>query len=277
LLYYKRTEKTSLKNAPSTSVKKPKEQLKNTVEIDKTLLTPEGIAKKFVQLQAEIAYLKKENRQLQEESEIKQNRCTKQLEELETKQCQLEVLQKEYHTLRIQLAELRDQMGDCKKLSPRAKIVRMAEQINAHQTQNTILMESLQKYQKDYELVIDAKEKQLDTCNKDCTTWRKNYEALICFVIEKEGVSKDELQIILQNYQDSYDQASVSEQEDLKVAYFNSIITTIKLNNTLQGKSLNFVSLEDLFRKAQKIDWNRWHTWLTQYLKPIERLEENDN
>jgi len=177
-----------------------------------------------------------------------------QLEELATKQSQLKVLQKEFHTLRTQLAELRNQVGDCKLLSPKTKIARMAEQISAHQTQNTILMEALQKYQKDYELVITAKEKQLDTSHKDSSTWRSNYEALLCFVIEKQGVSKDELLSILQNYEDTDAQASVSELEDVKVAYFNSLVTSIKLNCSLQGKTLNFFSPEDLFRKAQKID-----------------------
>jgi len=150
------------------------------------------------------------------------------------------------------------------------------DQCNVLLAENTSLMTTLQRLEKEHKVVISAKDKQIQTYREESTKWRKNYEELFCSLLRKEGIPKNLLSTLKSFHEGKDLTATLSAQfEELKEAYFRSLATTIKLNMALRGKSLNFFNIDELYKRAHQTetDWHSWNAWLIEQIQPTKKTQ----
>jgi len=76
----------------------------------------------------------------------------------------------------------------------------------------------------------------------------------------------------LQSFNEGKDMVEdvTAQLNELKEAYFRSVATTVKLNLALRGKSVNFLNIDELYKKVHQEDWHLWSTWLLEQIQPVK-------
>eukprot|EP01125_Pyxidicula_operculata_P022477 TRINITY_DN920_c0_g2_i1.p1 TRINITY_DN920_c0_g2~~TRINITY_DN920_c0_g2_i1.p1 ORF type:complete len:821 (-),score=287.32 TRINITY_DN920_c0_g2_i1:81-2543(-) len=249
------------------------------------------LSRDLTELTKQYNEIKYENLRLIEENEFHQYKTLdlndlnqKLLKSIETKDEQLLLLQNDMKELREQMnsqqqtyVDLDDNVppspSDVNSSQPRAvKTRRLLTAINAHQSQNAILIQSIEKIEKDKKVIVNGKEKMITFYKNDSEHWQNQYNQLIKKVLLKQNLTEEINHHARQlaNKLNGSDMASitVAELDELKQSYFHSLLIGIKMNLALHGKVVNINNVDQLYNEAdKKMEWRQWKEWLLQQIK----------